>query len=99
PSAVAGWVAPIVRWLVLDTNIVLDLFLFADANAAPLRADLEHGRVRWVATSAMREELVRVLAYRHIESRLAHYELLAGDVLACFDHLAHIVEPADRAKV
>ena len=48
---------------VLDTNVVLDLFHFDDAAARPLRAALENGYVRCVATDATLDELRRVLAY------------------------------------
>ncbi len=46
--------------LVLDTNIVLDVFVFADEVAKPLLPALAEGRVHWVATPAMRDELARV---------------------------------------
>ncbi|KAF1044711.1 PIN domain-containing protein [Xylophilus sp.] len=71
--------------LVIDTNIVLDVFVFDDAAALPLRAALEAGRARWIATAAMRTELARVLGYPQIAPRLAFYRLAAGDVLARFD--------------
>ena len=47
--------------VVLDTNIVLDLFVFSDPATAALRSALESGAARWVATSVMRDELERVL--------------------------------------
>ena len=49
--------------LVLDTNVVLDLFHFDDASARPLRQALEAGRVRCVVSPSTLEELRRVLAY------------------------------------
>ena len=85
--------------LVLDTNIVLDLFVFADVQAQPLREQLEQGRAQWLATAAMREELARVLRYPQIESRLAFYQLQAADVLARFDRHARIVEAPAKAPV
>jgi putative PIN family toxin of toxin-antitoxin system len=94
-----GVLATMDRLLVLDTNIVLDLFLFADAKAVPLRGHLERREVRWLATQEMRDELARVLAYPHIESRLAYYELPAADVLGRFDLHAQIVEPPARAPL
>ncbi len=48
--------------VVIDTNIVLDILVFADAAAAPLRQALEDGKFHWLATQAMRDELERVLA-------------------------------------
>jgi predicted nucleic acid-binding protein len=52
--------------VVLDTNIALDVLLFQEPQAEPLRAALQAGHVRWLATARMREELQRVLAYPHI---------------------------------
>ncbi len=85
--------------LVIDTNIVLDLFVFDDAAAKPLRAALEAGEVEWLATSPMRVELERVLGYPQIAPRLAFYERTAGEVLAAFDRHARLVEPAPKASV
>jgi predicted nucleic acid-binding protein len=85
--------------LVLDTNIVLDCFVFADEAARPLRAALEDGSARWLATADMRSELERVLAYPKIAPRLAHYQLAPRDVLAQFDRLAQSVAAPARAGV
>jgi putative PIN family toxin of toxin-antitoxin system len=85
--------------LVLDTNIVLDLFIFDDARCKPLKAVLEQGDGDWVATQAMRDELERVLQYAHILSRMAFYKLQAADVLAGFDRHARIVEVPAKAPV
>ena len=87
------------RPLVLDTNIVLDLFVFDDAQSRPLKAGLERGDWDWVATQAMRNELERVLDYPHIASRLALSRLAAADVLAGFDRHARIVEAPAAASV
>ena len=87
------------RALVLDTNIVLDLFVFADEAAGPVRAALESGGLRWLATQAMRDELERVLAYTQIVPRLAFYELAAGDVLAAFDRHSEQVDVPVKAPV
>jgi predicted nucleic acid-binding protein len=85
--------------LVIDTNIVLDLFLFADARAKALHGELVQGRASWVATAPMRDELERVLAYAHIESRLDYYRLQAGDVLGHFDRHATLVDVPAKAPV
>ncbi|OYZ43709.1 MAG: twitching motility protein PilT [Acidovorax sp. 16-64-162] len=50
------------RALVLDTNIVLDLLVFADPAVAPVRTLLQAQRLCWVATPPMRDELARVLS-------------------------------------
>ena len=81
--------------VVLDTNIVLDLFVFADEAARPLRSRLEDADLRWVATAAMRDELERVLGYPQIAPRLAFYGLAAADVLGIFDsHSVRVDVPA-----
>jgi putative PIN family toxin of toxin-antitoxin system len=85
--------------VVLDTNIVLDVFVFNDALAQPLKKALEAGELDWLATQAMRDELERVLAYPQIIPRLAFYELSAGDVLAAFDQHARLTEVAAKAGV
>jgi putative PIN family toxin of toxin-antitoxin system len=84
---------------VLDTNVVLDLFVFGDEAARDLRDALEAGAVHWIATQAMRGELERVLAYPQIVSRLASCELSGAAVLGLFDRLAHLVDVATRAAV
>ena len=64
-----------------------------------LAAALEAGRLQWLATAAMREELERVLAYPQIVPRLAHYGLQPADVLARFDRHASLVEAPAKAPV
>jgi len=83
------------RSVVIDTNVVLDLFVFDDPACAPLRAALHAQRTRWLASEAMREELQRVLDYPHIARRLG----AAGPapVLDAFDRHAQRVAPAPKA--
>ena len=85
--------------VVLDTNIVLDLFVFNDTAAIPLKTALEAGEINWLATSPMRDELARVLAYPQIVPRLKFYELTADDVLARFDQYTRITEVPAKASV
>ena len=49
--------------LVLDTNCVLDLLLFRDANCQPIAHWLGTHQAQILVTSAMLEELRRVLTY------------------------------------
>ena len=84
---------------VLDTNIVLDVWVFADVAAVPLREKLLRGQISWLATTAMRSELERVLAYPKIVPRLNFYKITLQEVLAQFDQHAHIVEAAPKAPV
>ncbi len=82
---------------VLDTNIVLDLWVFDDPASGPLRDSLDSGDTRWLATPAMREELDRVLGYPHIARRLLTRGLGAHDVLAHFDRHARLQPEAPKA--
>jgi putative PIN family toxin of toxin-antitoxin system len=84
--------------IVLDTNIVLDLFIFSDPATHALRAALDSGRLRWIATTRMRDELERVLTYAHLVPRMAFYAVSAVSVLAQFDRLVHIVDTAPRTS-
>ena len=85
--------------IVIDTNIVLDVFVFRDTATLPLRQTLEAGSLDWLATRSMRDELARVLAYAQIVPRLVFYKLQAEDVLAAFDKHARIAEVAIKAPV
>ncbi len=49
--------------LVLDSNVVLALWLFADPALASLRAACEEGRVTLLSNEACLHELARVLRY------------------------------------
>ena len=82
---------------VLDTNIVLDLWVFGDPASAPLREALQSAHTRWLATAAMREELARVLAYPHIAQRLQRVGHSGADVLAQFDRHTHLQPEAPKA--
>ena len=85
--------------LVLDTNIVLDVFVFNDAASAPLKQALEARELDWLATPPMRDELARVLTYPQITPRLKFYELTAEDVLVAFDQYAQITAVPAKASV
>lgn len=85
--------------IVLDTNIVLDLLVFNDAATPPLREALQTGRLQWVATAPMRDELERVLAYPQIAKRLVFYELSAEQVLAARDAQVQTVAVPPKASV
>jgi putative PIN family toxin of toxin-antitoxin system len=91
-------VSPNVPRIVLDTNIVLDLFIFADPATPALRGALAAKSLRWIATQVMRDELERVLAYTHIIPRMAYYQVTAADVLAQFDAHVELLEVAPKAR-
>ena len=85
--------------LVLDTNIVLDLLVFADPQVQALSQDLTQGGLRWLATAEMREELARVLHYPKLAPRVAYHRGTREAVLADFDRHAQVVEVPPRASV
>lgn len=95
PCSVGAWG----HRVVLDTNIVLDLFVFEDPATEPLRAALQQGVLRWVATAPMREELVRVLTYPQIVKSLTHHQRSAAGVLEHFDVLVATHAVAPKASV
>ena len=83
--------------MVIDTNIVLDVFVFNDPATLALRDALAAKKYQWIATPAMRDELERVLAYPKIVARLARHALSALDVLTHFDAQAELKEVAAKA--
>ena len=83
--------------VVLDTNIVLDVWLYKDAATPALLEALETKSVQWLATQVMRDELERVLAYPHIVKRLAFSQLTAEDILAQFDTYVQLMPVAAKA--
>lgn len=83
--------------LVIDTNVVLDLYVYEDPATVPLREQLADPQTVWLATAAMREELRRVLDYPQVVRRLAARALDAESVLAAFDGRTRPVESAPKA--
>ena len=53
--------------LVLDTNVVLDLFHWANTDAAPIMAALAGGQVACLADTETLDELQRVLTYPQLK--------------------------------
>jgi len=85
--------------VVLDTNIVLDAFVFDDPAARPLKSALAARQLEWIATKAMRDELARVLCYPKIVPRMAYYQVTSNHVLAQFDGQATLVDTVPKASV
>ena len=83
----------------LDTNIVLDAFVFNDPATEPLKLALAAQQMQWIATQAMRDELARVLDYPKIVARLAANQRSAQAVLAQFDGQTLWVDTAPKAPV
>lgn len=71
--------------IVLDTNVWLDLLLFADPRAAALDAALRSGRVAAVANAECRSEWLQVLQYPQLQLDADRRIRLtqAFDALAC----------------
>lgn len=61
PAQAPDPATPAATLVVLDTNVVLDLWLFGDARAQPLRLALQDGRVTALVTAPMLAELADVL--------------------------------------
>ena len=78
--------------IVLDTNVCLDLFVFADPRWAPLLADLESGAVEAVTREDCRAEYLVVLHYKHLP--LDEHTRPAS--AARFDALIKVVAPAPK---
>lgn len=74
--------------LVLDTNVVLDLLVFADPRLTPIAAALADGRAVCFADAGGMAELERVLGYPELRQTPA----MAAGALANFMALARIVE-------
>ncbi|MDP2449842.1 MAG: putative toxin-antitoxin system toxin component, PIN family [Polaromonas sp.] len=85
--------------VVLDTNIVLDLFVFGDLAAQALKSAVVTGQLQWLATDAMRVELERVLDYPQVAKRMTRDGLVAAQVLLAFDTHARTVAAGSKAPV
>ena len=96
-GATAVPAAPSSKAWVIDTNIVLDLWLFEDPATVPLRTALQKGDIVHLATASMRDELERVLTYPQIVKRMAKSQVQAQDILDRFDEHHLVAEPAAKA--
>lgn len=85
--------------LVIDTNVVLDLLVFADPATLLLKAQLAAGQWRWIATRSMRDELAAVLQYPHLQRVMAGRGVDPAQVLAAVEAGAQWLEPAPKASV
>lgn len=79
---------PAPRRVVLDTNVLVSLWIFADSRYAPLRAALEDGRWQALTNEACIAEFARVLNYPQFacapgrqQQALAEYGRLAEAVV------------------
>ena len=63
----AGIIIRAMLRFVLDTNVVLDLFHWANTDAVPIMAALEAGRIECFADERTLDELQRVLTYPQLK--------------------------------
>ena len=83
--------------VVLDTNVVLDLWVFNDPRFAGLTTALEQGQLNWVATAEMREEFARVLRYEHLMRIFEQRQIDPAPLLQHFDRWAKLCPVAPKA--
>jgi len=81
--------------VVLDSNIWVDILIFDDAVARPIRTALEAGRLDAIISPACREELRRVLDY----PQFAHHAVDAQAALAWVDRVTRsVADPEEAAR-
>lgn len=94
-SSVPSLAPPPCPRVVLDSNIWVDILVFDDAVARPIRAALEAGRLDAIISPACREELRRVLGY----PQFAHYAVDAQAALAWVDRVTRsVADPAESTS-
>src|SRR5206468_7971506 len=81
------------NFIVLDTNVCLDLFVFHDPRWTPLLAALEAGHVKAVTRADCRDEYRVVLHYPHLPLDEATRPAAADR----FDALIEVVAAPARA--
>ena len=79
--------------IVIDTNVLLDLFVFHDPRWAELLAAIEAKQVDAITRAECRDEYLAVLRYPHLPLDEADREQDA----ARFDALIRVVAPDSRA--
>ena len=77
--------------LVLDTNVVLDLFHWSNVDAVPIMAALEGGRIECLADQRTLDELQRVLTYPQLK--------LTPDMIGeRYERYSHLVQLVDEGE-
>ena len=79
------------RRLVLDTNVLVSLYVFADSRFAPLRAQVDGGHWLALSSEACLGEWRRVLAY----PIFALSESAQAQAYAAYADRTHLIAPAD----
>lgn len=76
--------------VVIDTNWVLDLLLFQGPDSRELHAALKTNSIKWLATTAMRDEWRSVLGYTWIQDALNKHGQSTESLLTEYDqHTTH----------
>jgi predicted nucleic acid-binding protein len=79
---------------VIDTQVLLDWLVFADARVARWVGAVERGELSWIACPAMRREFAHMVAH----PRLARWQPRSEHALRVFDRYAVLLgEPAAAA--
>jgi len=73
---------------VLDTNVALDWFVFADPSVRGIVRCIQESRMTWLASPSMRAELLRVLD----NTCLSAWSPDRGRALAMFDRWARVCD-------
>lgn len=80
----------------LDTNVLLDWLVFRDPQVLALAEAVQTGRLHWIATASMRDEMERVLTYQWIAARLPDIAAIRS---VWQRHACLIEPPAPRAPI
>ncbi len=83
--------------IVIDTQVVMDWLVFADARVAPLVAAIEAGRITWIGRPAMLAELLHVLGRGVAADRKPDLSRIE----ACFSRHCRMIatEPAPAVRL
>lgn len=88
--------APAPQLTIIDTNVLLDWLVFRDPHVASLADAVQSGRLSWLATRAMRDEMERVLTYEWIATREPDMSRIRA---AWSDHARMVEAAAPRAPI
>ncbi len=84
--------------LVVDTNVVLDLWVFRDGGTDSVAAAAADLRWNWLGSPAMRDELQRVLSYALIAAQLDLNRATVAQVLERYDGCVRRVHAPPRCS-
>ncbi len=88
------FLSPAPRRVVLDTNVLVSLYVFDDSRFAPLRAKMENGEWQAITSEACFNEFRRVLGYPMFALSAEQQH----DALAAYrTHVTQIAEPPSGA--